>query len=322
MAQSGVESARVIFDWRTAQPAKDQPPSFAATDRVVASAAAHGVQLLPVVMLAPPWARVLPDKEGSAPSDIPAYTAYLRALVARYGPAGSFWAQRPDLPRVPVRAWQVLNEPDVAYQWQPRDNWQARYGEVLRAAATALRQADPGAKVVMAALTNDSWVALDQLYSSGGIKGSFDAVGLNVYTRIPGHLTEILRRGRKVMDRNGGGAIPIWVTEVGASASQGRIKAAKTDDHLQTTDTKLAHLVTRAYDLLAANRHKLGIGRAYWYTWASSYDTHANIFDFAGLMRYNGGKLQSRPALAAYRKSALAAEGCRKDARAACIQGR
>lgn len=317
MAKTGVESARVIFDWRTAQPVQDQPPSFTGTDRSVALAAAHGIAPLPVVMLAPAWARVLPKEEGSAPSNIPAYTQYLRALVARYGPAGSFWSARPDLPRHPIRTWQVFNEPDVPYQWSPRDEWQKRYGELLRASAAALRGADPGAKVVLAALTNDSWVALDQLYKLGDIRGSFDAVALNTYTRVPSHLVEILRRGRKVMNRNGASKLPIFVTEFGASASKGRIQAPG-NEHLQTTDQGLSHLVARMYQLLIRHRSELGLRRAYWYTWASSYDTRKAIFDFAGLMRYQGGKVTARPAVAAYRKSAVAAEGCRKSARAAC----
>ncbi|MEA2375555.1 MAG: polysaccharide biosynthesis protein PslG [Thermoleophilaceae bacterium] len=317
MAKSGVESARVIFDWRTAQPVEGQPPSFTDTDRSVALAAAHGVQPLPVVMLAPAWARVLPKEEGSAPSNVPAYTQYLRALVARYGPAGSFWAGRPDLPRRPIRNWQVWNEPDVPYQWSPRDEWQKRYGELLRPSAAALRDADPGAKVVLAALTNDSWVALDQLYEMGDIRGSFDAVALNAYTRVPSHLIEILRRGREVMNQNGASKLPIFVTEFGASASKDRITAPG-NEHLQTTDKGLAHLVTRMYQLLIRHRIELGVRRAYWYTWASSYDTSRAIFDFAGLMRYRGGKVTARPAAAAYKKSALAAEGCKKDAHAGC----
>jgi hypothetical protein len=318
MATSGVESARVIFDWRTAQPLKDQPTSFAETDRVVAYAAAHGVRLLPVVMIAPPWARVIEDKESSAPSDVPAYAAYVAALVERYGKGGSFWEERGDLPRLPVRAWQIWNEPDLAYQWQPRDQWQARYGELLRAAATAVRQHDSGAKVVMAALTNDSWVALDQLYAQGGIAGNFDAVALNTYTRVPSHALEIVRRGRDVMNRQGDHDIPIWVTEFGASASKGRIEAPG-NEHLQTTETKLAHLLKRVYGLFADNRRKVGIGRAYWYTWASSYDeARGAIFDFSGLLRYGAGRIDDKPVMRAYRTSARAREGCTKNARGAC----
>ena len=39
-----------------------------------------------------------------------AVDAIFRALVGRYGPAGSLWAERPELPRIPIRAWQVFNE--------------------------------------------------------------------------------------------------------------------------------------------------------------------------------------------------------------------
>lgn len=320
-ARSGVESARVIFDWRSAQPVKGQPPSFAATDRAIALAAAHGITPLPVVMLAPTWARVLPAEEGSAPSDIPAYQDYLRALIARYGPAGSFWKQHANLPKRPVRMWQVWNEPDVDYQWRPRDHWQQRYGELLRAGAAAIRGADPGATVVMAALTNDSWNALDQLYEQGGIHGYFDAVALNAYSRIASHVTEIIKLGRDVMNKHGDGKRPIFVTEFGASASRGKVKPKDSgNEHLQTTDKGLAHLVTKTYALMVKQRKKLGIRRTYWYTLASDYDAKKDIFDFTGLLRFRGGKLSSRPALGAYSKAARAAEGCRKDARAACAR--
>ena len=34
-------------------------------------------------------------------------------LARRYGPGGSFWDRHPRLPRLPVRAWQVWNEPNL-----------------------------------------------------------------------------------------------------------------------------------------------------------------------------------------------------------------
>lgn len=313
MAHSGVESARVIFDWSEAQPQAVVPPSFHETDPLVLNAATHGIELLPVVMYTPAWAREVPGKKESAPRDAGAYTAYLRVLVARYGPGGTFWAEHPELPARPIRAWQVWNEPGMEYQWTPHANWHQRYGALVRAADAALAEADPGARLVLAGLTNFSWRELRTLYDRGDVRGHFDVVALNAYTRDPGNLVEIVRRARKVMDARGDRKRPIRVTEFGASASQGRLQVGRDQDHLQTTDRKLAKLVLAGYDALAANRRRLRIERAYWYTWASTYeaDFGAGIFDFSGLVAYREGasSWSSRQALGAYRKSARLLQG-------------
>ena len=320
MASNGVESARVIFDWRKAQPSRDQPPTFATTDRIVRAAAAHGVRLLPIVLIAPPWARVEKNLESSRPKALGAYAAYLKALVARYGPRGSYWKSHPLLPKLPIRAWQIWNEPDMAYQWQPRKEWQHNYGRLLARAYKALRAADPGAKVVAAALTNYSWSSLDKLYRHAQIRAHSDVIALNTYTRYVRNLVEILRRNREVMDKHGAHKVPIWVTEFGASASKGRFDAGA-DDNLQVTDSGLAKLVSRAYDKLVAERRKLGVARAYWYTWASSYDKRTRaIFDFTGLVRWRNPDMTPRKALKAYRSRARAYEGCKKDALGACAR--
>jgi hypothetical protein len=288
---------------------------------VVARAAARGIDLMPIVMYTPRWARRVLGAKHSAPADVRDYTAYLAALVTRYGPNGTFWAERPELAARPVRVWQVWNEPDMEYQWVPRNGWQRSYGELLRAAYATVRAADPGARVAMAGVTNFSWRSLRALYDHGGVRGSFDVAALNAYTREPKNLVEIVRRGRKVMRARGDAEVPIRVTEFGASASQGRIAVGRDRDHLQTTDRKLAKLVLRAYDALAANRKKLRIEAAYWYTWASTYRPDGDIFDFAGLVRYLDGddSFSARQALPAYRKSARRLQGCAKDATGVCV---
>ena len=323
MAASGVESARVIFDWSEAQRQPGLPVSFHETDPVVALAAARGIELLPVVIYAPAWAREVPGRKASAPSDLPAYAAYLRALVLRYGPGGSFWAEHPELAASPIRTWQVWNEPDMEYQWTPQKNWHQKYGALVRAADEALAAADPGARIVLAGLTNFSWRELRTLYERGDVRGHFDVVALNAYTRETKNLVEIIRRGRKMMAARGDRKLPIRVTEFGASASLDRLKVGRDQDHLQTTDRKLAKLVLNAFDVLAANRKKLRIERAYWYTWASTYKVSfkAGIFDFAGLVGYeeNADSFKPRQALGAYRKSARLLQGCTKGDTTACI---
>ena len=117
MAQSGVEAVRTVFHWEQAQPAAGTPPSFEKTDPVVARAAQRRIKLLPIVIYAPVWARKDPVLFNSPPADPKTYAAYLTALVDRYGPEGSFWTERSDLPKRPIREWQIWNEPQLRYQW-------------------------------------------------------------------------------------------------------------------------------------------------------------------------------------------------------------
>ena len=60
MAASGVETVRVAFDWRAAQPAEGGPIDFSATDAAVVAAAQQRLPVLPVVHRTPDWAAARP----------------------------------------------------------------------------------------------------------------------------------------------------------------------------------------------------------------------------------------------------------------------
>ena len=318
MAVNGVESSRTVFSWYLAQRERGTT-DHSRTDQIVRQAARHGIEVLPVVTYAPPWARVEPNELGSAPSDTGAYVEYLRLLIARYGPNGQFWRDNPGLPRRPIRTWQIWNEPHVEYQWSPQRDWERRYGELLRAAYPAVKQADPGAKVVLAGIANASWDLLDGMYARGGIKGYFDVMAVHYYERNSHEFVEVSKRVRASLDRHGDRRIPIWWTEAGASASAGRIRSPA-NDHFQTTDRGLARHLTRTYKFLIGQRRRYRIQRVYWYTWASSYETGGGVFDWAGLNVFRDGVIKARPALAAYRRVARRYEGCRKDSTARCAR--
>jgi hypothetical protein len=302
MAANGVRTARTVFRWDDAQPAADQPPSFAVTDAVVARAAANDVELLPIVMYAPEWAREDAAQGASPPARTDDYVAFLRALVARYGPVGSFWSEHPELPKRPLRTWQVWNEPQLRYQWAS-PAWEQGYGRLLRAARAALKAADPGCKVVLAGATNFAWDVLDSLYAKGEIKGQFDVAALHPYTGSAGRVLKAAQLFRAVLRKHGDGTLPLWITELAWPASQGRVKPPAGLKALPTTDSGMALRLTRAYTLL---RRSGTVQRAYWYTWASGYRKTHGIFDFTGLERFDGKRFVRTPALKAYRKLARA----------------
>ena len=314
MAASGVESVRIVFSWARAQPEAGQAPSFAETDAVVARATVRRIALLPIVIYAPPWARGDADVSASPPREPGDYVAYVRALIGRYGPQGSFWAEHPELPRRPLRTWQVWNEPQLRFQWSERD-WEKGYGELLRAAHAGIKQADPGAKVVLAAMTNAAWDALDSLYAGGDVKGRFDVATLHPYTGSAGRVLEVVRRFRAVLARRGERRKPVWVTELAWPASRGRATPPEGLKTIVTNDRGMAERLTRAYRMLAKSKT---VSRVYWYTWASSYTRNVGIFDFTGLQRFDGGRFSAMPALRAYRASARRHQGCVKTRTGAC----
>ena len=303
MHKSGVRTVRRVISWADSQPDERQPPNLADTDALVARAARNDVEILPLVIYAPRWARLNPDDAASGPRDPGDYAAFLDALVARYGPNGSFWAEHADIPKRPLRTWQIWNEPQLRYQWAEKD-WESGYGKLLHAAHDALKKDDPGSTVVLAGATNYAWDALDSLYKKGAIKGEFDVAALHPYTGSAARVLKAARLFRAVMKRHGDGAKPVWITELAWPASKGRVKPPKGLAALPTTDKGMATRLTRAYRLLTKTHV---VQRAYWYTWASAYRKADGIFGYTGLERFDAssGRFKATPALRAFRHAAL-----------------
>lgn len=303
MRETGVRTVRRVFSWAAAQPDGTLPPDFTELDGVVGRAARNDIEILPIVMYAPTWARQNPDDPASRPRSNDDYVAFLNSLVQRYGPLGSYWVEHPEVPKWPLRTWQIWNEPQLRYQWAEKEDWQERYGSLLRASHDALKAADPGAKVVLAGATNFAWDALESLYQKGGIKGQFDISALHPYTGSAGRVLKAVKLFRAVLEKHGDVKKPVWITELAWPASKGRVKPPKGLESLPTTDRGMATRLTRAYKLLVRSRL---VTRAYWYTWASEYRKSDGIFGFTGLQRYDPGtgKFTATPSLRAFRNVA------------------
>ena len=318
MAQTGVEAMRTNFYWAFAQPEPGVAFDHTYTDRIVRIATARRISVLPVVILAPGWARA-DTGDFAPPRDSLDYAAYLTSLIGRYGPKGSFWSEHPELPRRPIRHWQIWNEPHLEFQFTVAqdEDWAPRYGDLLDASHSAVKRADPGAKVVLAGVANLSWKILARLYREGDIRGNFDIAALHPYTVYPRGVTILSRRFRDVLRRYRDPRKPVWITELGLPASRGR---ADSDNFLQTTDKGMARFLEATYKRLAASRRsrRAGVARAYWYTWASPYE--GDVFQYAGLFQFNAGsgELRAKPAYRTYRRSARANQGCTKTAAGVC----
>ena len=321
MASSGVESVRTVFDWSRAQPGPGAI-DFSFTDRVVGLAASHQIQLVPVVRAAPEWAKRDPSALGSAPKNASDYAAFLTALIERYGPSGSYWTEHPELPKRPLRIWQVWNEPHLNLWWDTAGRspnaWAREYAQLLKAAHRAIKTADRGATVVLAALADFAWKHLHRL-NRFKIGRYYDVAAINLFTARPRNLLRGVRMVRRVMARGGAAGKPVWLTESTWPAGKGRVSRPLVawQRAWYTTDDGMADRVRSIYAMAANQRRKLRIGRVVWYTWSSAYVDN-DLFDYSGLIRFAGGDYEQRPALAAYAASARRSEGCTKSSLGVC----
>jgi len=215
----GVRLMREELSWYIVEPTRGAR-RWATTDRLMVAAAHRRMQMLVLLTGIPAWAA---RPNGGLPTRTAAYGAYVRDVVARYGPNGSFWRRHPTLPRSSAPVWfELWNEP---YYAPPiRSVAQAdRYAALAQAGLKAGRAADPDARFLVEvdtsyagdAQVSDDW--LDELErAQPGLLASADAVAAHPYSdreaiseREVGHLRSALtQRGLKQ---------PIWITEVGWS---------------------------------------------------------------------------------------------------------
>lgn len=305
MTRVGAEAIITEVNWNVMQPREGEPVDFGRIDRVVGNAARRGMHVMANVVYTPRWAMVDPP-DGASPPEPGAYATFLRELVLRYGPSGTYWSEHPALTPQPIRDWQIWNEPTSRGFWSLQP-FQKRYVKLLKYARFAIKVTDPGARVVLAGLTWRSWEDIGKIYRAGG-QGLFDAVSLHPYTTRPAAVKYIIGLVREVMARNGDGRLPVLITELSWPSAKGR---SKDDYGYETTERGQARRLAQVLPMLAEARRRLRIERVYWHSWLSK-DSGPFTFDYSGLRRIRGTRITDKPALAAYRRGVLRLEGCRR----------
>jgi hypothetical protein len=301
MSRAHVGSVRFAIYWDVAQPEQSGATDFSAADRFVAAAARRGIPLLPVVVRAPAWARLHPELQNSPPSasGIEAYTRFLTELIGRYGPAGSFWGEHPELARQPIRQWQIWNEPDGVRDWSDQPGIPA-YMPLLRAAHAAVKAADPGAKVVLAGLVGRSWEHLAEVYRRGG-RPYFDIAAIHPFTETVKHVMLLVRNARATMRRHGDARKPLVLSELSWPSAKGKTKYTY---GFEVTPRQQAARLRSSVLAIARQRRALRIAAVYWSSWISYDRSRLYSFDYAGLLRAKGGKVIRKPAFYAFRSVA------------------
>ena len=280
IAATGVGLLRETFDWALIE-TRPGTFDFSATDRQVAAAARRDLALLPIVFNTPPF-RASGRPRGTEPLTFPPRRPgdigpLLAALVGRYGPAGEFWRERDDVPRRPIRAWQIWNEPNLGTFWANAPD-PAEYTRLLKAAARAIRAADPSATVVSGGLPESKSALPRRTFLAGmiaaGALDALDAVGVHAYARDADLAIAGVEEVRTVLDRAESDA-DIWVTEVGW-ATQGPRSPFTVGRQGQAR--RIKEFLTEATE----EREELGLRGVVYFNWRDSRPP-VGIRDFFGL---------------------------------------
>ena len=248
---------------------------------MVATAARHGITVLPDVQQAPAWASRHPGNPASPPSGTAPYANFMAALATRYGPNGTFWKANPKLPQLPIHDWQIWNEPDATKYWSDQP-FVADYVALLKAARTALRGVDPGARAVLAGFPSRSWVSLARLYKAGA-RPYFDVAAVHPFSLPVTNITRILKEDRRVMAKYHDSKKPIFITETSWPSALGK---TTTKYGFEVTRSGEAAKARSVLQLLAAERRQFNLERVYWYTWISLDQSKIAPFDYAGLQTF------------------------------------
>ena len=186
----------------------DRLTDFSTFQGVVTGSSQRGMKVIFVVTGNPDG--------SSTPPDPAAFANLIADFAAHMQQAGG------------AAAYEVWNEEDETDFWGAAVD-AGRYAAILEAAYPKIKQADPGAKVLLGPLTGNNYNFLGQVYAAGA-GSSFDAASVHTdiaclvdppssFYREDGKVARFtflgFRSVRDVMVANGDGAKPIWMTELG-----------------------------------------------------------------------------------------------------------
>jgi polysaccharide biosynthesis protein PslG len=286
MELAGIESARLPMIWEGIEPeASDRfDPHWAWFDGQVELAAEHGIRVFPFVWGSPDWVAPSPtDEPVESAWQRNAWSEFLRTAIDRYGPGGEFWREHPEVPRLPIRRWEIWNEENiVTFSHRPSAE---RFAKLIRISGRLLHRADPGSKVLIGGLFGrplqtppnvQSGTFLTQLYRSHSVKRYFDGVDLHPYVADANAMTAEIDNLRRVMRTHHDAETPIYVTELGWGSNS-------FESRWERGPLGQARELDRAFALLTEHRASWRIGGVWWFSWTDERGA-CQFCDSAGLL--------------------------------------
>lgn len=259
-------------------------------DNLVREHVSRGIHVLPVIGGAtdtPAGGAV----RFIARDELDEWERFAGSLAERYGPDGTFWADNPDLPYLPVRAWEIWNEPNLQTFWDDVEMSRPRprhYRRILRRAFIGLRLVDPRARVVLGGLSfprdaerSVPWYELLTGVLDGGSDARqarnrclADAVAIHPYSATVPEVMEKVRKVYELLERRRMTGrdrdrrdVQIWITELGwAVPVPGEWPA--TGNNTVESEEQQRERVVRVIDELSEHRRRWRLGPLHWYAFS------------------------------------------------------
>jgi hypothetical protein len=299
LKKSGAKTVRWTMNWSNIEPSSGSF-HWSAADAVVGDLAAQGIRVLPVMLGSPGWvasSAITPPIGTQKQQD--AWQGFLQTAVKRYGRGGTYWTgayrtQHPGKTPLPINIWEVWNEPNLKTAMNPPTP--STYAKLLNLSQSAIKQADPTARVMFAGLLSHqpngaaAWTFLRDVYQQPGARNAFDIMALNAYSSTVSGMLDDLDHIRQTMAAVGQGSKPLWVSEVGwgsdpvnAEGMQGQRK-----------------ILIQAFNALEQKRETWRIGKVLWWNFRDPAGSKSNLCPFctsAGLLT---NAFQTKPAWSAF----------------------
>jgi hypothetical protein len=277
----GIGLLRQTFNWAEIE----RSPGvydFSYHDGYVLAAAQHRITVLPILFHTPSFhAGRSSGRAACPPRTNASLAAFAAALVNRYGAKGTLWAERPDVPRLPIRSWQIWNEPNLGVYWCDKPN-PKQYVAMLRTVSKAIKRADRRAHVVTAGLPDSKLKSamplkrfLNGMYKAKAAK-YFDSLAINSYARDHRQLGQLLRSVRKQMNARRDRRGQIWITEIGWG-DQGPKHRYIVGEKGQATR------IAKSLKLIRKLRRKLRVRGVVYFSWRDGHPYAPNFKDMWGL---------------------------------------
>jgi hypothetical protein len=286
MAAARVRTNRFVLKWGWIQPTRGSSFDWDSVDRFIGRLAIRGIRAAPAVWGNPGWiagSGATPPIGGSVAEN--AWRTFLRALVNRYGPRGSYWATGykqeygARATPLPIQSWQIWNEPNLKKFFAPYPST-GKYARLLQISHNAIQSRDPRARIVLAGVTGSgdlsAWDFLKNLYSVHGIKYYFDAVAVHPYGSTLERQRLVIQRVRNVMKNRADAATPLWISELAwGSAPPDRFGINK-------GPAGQAEMLRRSFRMVLNNRRAWNVQRLYWLLWRDPNRSQAGPCSFCG----------------------------------------
>jgi hypothetical protein len=251
-------------------------------DNLAREAALNGVALQPVLINMPLEVYTPPKTD----TERIRFGEFAAAAVGRYGPDGSFWPEC-GCPKLPAAVWEVWNEPNLAPFWDFPDP--AEYGALLEETGSAIRAADPGARVLFGGLAYPTTLSAKKLEPNAFLRDvivevgaeRFDALALHNYRPNPERaVTTLIARTVETLKTyagttsDGAPRKQVWVNEFGRPTLPDDPTTPEDEQATSEEDQRL--WLDTFLNLLLPRRSDWNLGPVMWYSLRDGPDADAS----------------------------------------------